>query len=195
MTRYVSLLAPRRATGSRAIGPLLVCGLLLSGCRAPRADEPPSIQFTTVPPVSVGGSQTVGTIAGRVTRARPGQRIVLFAKADVWWVQPFANQPFTLIQPDSTWKSQTHLVMTYAALLVDQGYRPPGTTATLPKVGGAVIAVATVEGTGRLPQPRMLQFSGYTWEVRQVPSDRGGDNVYDAANAWVDTQGLLHLRI
>ena len=30
MTRYVRLLAPRRAAGSRALGLLLVCGLLLS---------------------------------------------------------------------------------------------------------------------------------------------------------------------
>ncbi len=178
-------------------GLLLGCGLLLSGCREPRADAPASIQFNTVPPASQGGTETLGTIEGRVTGARPGQRIVLFAKADVWWVQPYENQPFTLIHPDSTWNSQTHLGTNYAALLVEQGYQPPATMATLPSVGGAVIAVATVEGTGVPPhnEPKMMQFSGYTWEVRQAPSNRGGDNVYEAANAWVDAQGLLHLRI
>jgi hypothetical protein len=42
---------------------------------------------------------------------------------------------------------------------------------------------------------KTIQFSGYSWEVRQLPSNRGGDNVYDAENAWTDAQGFLHLRI
>ena len=41
----------------------------------------------------------------------------------------------------------------------------------------------------------MLTFSGYEWQVRQIPSDRGGQNDYDPANAWTDAEGLLHLRL
>ena len=40
-----------------------------------------------------------------------------------------------------------------------------------------------------------MTFSGYEWQIRQVPSDRGGANDYDPANAWIDESGALHLRI
>jgi hypothetical protein len=41
----------------------------------------------------------------------------------------------------------------------------------------------------------MLTFSGYEWEIRGIPSDRGGNNSYDPANAWTDTDGFLHLKL
>jgi hypothetical protein len=180
-----------------AIG-LMTGTILANGCRTPHAEGPPSIAFSQVPRAGEGGSDVLGTIEGRVTNARPGQRIVLYAKAGVWWVQPFENQPFTSIQADGTWKSQTHLGSHYTALLVEPTYQPPATIAALPQPGGAVVSVITAEGAGpQLPQraPATLQFSGYTWEARQAPSNRGGSNVYDPDNAWVDPQGLLHLRI
>ena len=75
-------------------------------------------------------------------------------------------------------------------------FRPPDTAEALPKPGGSVIAVATVKGTGTDAQaPKVLTFSGYEWHVRQIPSDRGGQNDYDPANAWTDAEGLLHLRL
>jgi hypothetical protein len=40
-----------------------------------------------------------------------------------------------------------------------------------------------------------LTFSGYEWEIRQTPSDRGGANDYDPANAWTDADGALHLKV
>jgi hypothetical protein len=61
-------------------------------------------------------------------------------------VQPFADQPFTTIQPDSTWKSATHLGTEYAALLVEPGFRPPPILDALPTVGGDVAAVAIAKG-------------------------------------------------
>ena len=153
------------------------------------------IQFTTVPEAGSGGSERMVRIAGRVTGAAPGQRIVLFAKSGVWWVQPLTAEPFTLVRPDSTWENTTHLGTEYAALLVDATFRPPDTTETLPR-GGSVLAAATVKGTGTASvAPRVLTFSGYEWEVRQIPSDRGGQNDYDPANAWTDGDGLLHLRL
>ena len=60
-------------------------------------------------------------IGGRVTGARPGQRIVIYTKSGVWWVQPLTAQPFTTVEPDGTWKNTIHLGMEYAALLVDDG--------------------------------------------------------------------------
>jgi len=46
-----------------------------------------------------------------------------------------------------------------------------------------------------LPERATLNFSGYEWEIRRTPSDRGGGNEYDARNAWVDAEGLLHLML
>jgi hypothetical protein len=135
-------------------------------------------------------------IAGRVIGARPEHRVVLYAKAGVWWVQPLTAEPFTNVQKDSTWENSIHLGTEYAALLVDGDFRPPATTESLPRRGGPVLAVAIVQGKDGVPQaPKVLTFSGYEWQVRQIPSDRGGQNDYDPANAWTDSDGCLHLRL
>ncbi len=171
--------------------------LCLHACRAPEPVVPPTIQFTTVPEGVEGGPEAVTAIAGRVTGARPGQRIVIYAKSGVWWVQPLRLQPFTAIQPDATWKAQTHFGFEYAALLVDPSYHPPATFNELPAPGSGVLALATVKGaTSRARARKTLQFSGYEWEIRQSVSERGGTvNHNDASNAWVDADGCLHLRI
>jgi hypothetical protein len=176
----------------------LLCALSI-GCQPPRQNIEPAIEFTTLPKADEGGTDNLAIIEGRVTGALPGQRIVLLARSGVgvWWVQPFADQPFTTIQPDLTWNSSTHLGTEYAALLVDAGYQPQATSKVLPEKGGPVAAVATAEGERSARRvSRTLHFSGYEWEIRNVPSDRGGKlNSYDPANAWTDEQGFLHLRI
>jgi hypothetical protein len=172
---------------------------LLVACACGRGEADvaaPSIEFTAVPPAAAGGSDRTIRIAGRVSGATPGQRIVLYARGGHWWVQPLTDQPFTAVRPDATWENATHLGTEYAALLVDGAFRPPDTTESLPKPGGSVLAVATVKGTGHYATvPKVLTFSGYEWQVRQIPSDRGGQNDYDPANAWTDAEGLLHLRL
>jgi hypothetical protein len=169
--------------------------LLLAGCITRQAK--PSIEFSLVPPAAEGGPDRRAPIAGRVTGARAGQRIVLFAKAGIWWVQPTREEPFTAIQPDSTWTTSIHLGTEYAALLVEPGYRPPPTIEALPPEGGDVVAVSIAAGEkSEQAGPRIIQFSGYEWQVRNVISPRGGrNNNYDVANAWTDADGLLHLRI
>ena len=108
----------------------------------------PSIEFTIIPLTQEGGTQRLDPVEGRVDGARPGQRIVLYARSGgLWYVQPFADQQFTTIQTDSTWRNTTHLGTEYAALLVESDYLPPAITDVLPKRGGAVVAVAVTEGT------------------------------------------------
>lgn len=127
--------------------PLFVIGcLLLGGCRLQQNDSLPSIEFSSVPRAEKGGTPKKETIEGRVAGARPAQRIVLFARSGAWYVQPFADQQFTKIQPDATWKNSTHLGTEYAALLVEPEYRPPTVIDLLPEPGGGVIAVAVVDG-------------------------------------------------
>lgn len=139
-------------------------------------------------------------IGGNAKGAGKGRRIVLFAKSGTWWVQPFSNKPYTTIRPDSTWESQTHMGTEYAALLVESGYSPPKTTDTLPPTGNGVVAVAIAKGkpssASPPPKPKIITFSGYDWEVLQIPTDSAGVTHSNAAsNASVDSGGALHLRI
>lgn len=175
---------------------LVVLGLALSGCGGRAEAVRPSIEITLVPPADKGGPDTLDVIEGRVTGARPGQRVVLFAKGRLWWVQPGAKAPFTEIQPDSRWRSSTHLGTEYAALLVEPDYRPPLSTDDLPREGAGIVAATVVAGDRTKKAPhRTIGFSGYDWLVRAAPSDRGGRNAYDPANAWTDAEGAMHLRI
>jgi hypothetical protein len=171
--------------------------VLLCGCGSRQVGAGPSIEFTSVPQAEEGGPDKLATIAGRVSGARPGQQIVLFARSGAWWVQPLANQPFTTIQPDSQWTNSTHLGTEYAALLVEPGYRPPATIDVLPGEGGPVVLVKTIAGEKSEHVPsKALEFSGYQWQVRDIASDRGGKSYnYDTSNAWTDANGFLHLRI
>lgn len=44
--------------------------------------------------------------------------------------------------------------------------------------------------------PKVVDFSGYEWDVRRTPGTPGGSrNLYDPANVTVDRNGFLHLRI
>jgi hypothetical protein len=165
-----------------------------SACRSTPARVEPTIEFSRIPQADQGGRDKHDIIEGRVTGARPGQQIVLYARTGTWWVQPLADQPLTRIQPDATWMNATHLGTEYAALLVDPGFRPPATTNVLPVRGGPVAAVTVARGKTSAPSPS-LRFSGYEWRVRDAPSSRGGKNFYDPKNAWTDRSGVLHLRI
>jgi len=170
----------------------LLCGagnLLLGAC----SSRQPSIEFTRVPPADKGGPDVMDVIEGRVNGAKPGQKIVLFAHSEVWWAEPRLGQLFTPIQ-DAKWTTPTHFGTEYAAVLVEPGYQPPFTADALPKPGGPIAAVAVVPGgSATHPLHHTLQFSGYEWNVRATPSARGGYNLHDPANAWVDGTGALHL--
>jgi hypothetical protein len=156
----------------------------------------PSITFTKVPPNAKGGPDVLDTIEGRITDARPGQRLVLYARSSVWWVQPSPNPPFTEIRPDSTFSTKTHLGTEYAGLLVEPDYQPPATLENLPAEGGSVARLVVVPGDPTAKAVRhALQFGGYEWTIRAAPSDRGGPNQFDPANAWTAGDGTLHLRI
>jgi len=186
-------------TTNRAIFNLALAGgccVLQADCRSSKVAAAPSIEFTRIPTSGDGSADKLETIAGRVTGASPGDRIVLFALSGVWWVQPFATKPYTSIQSDAKWSSTTHPGSSYAALLVGPKYRPPLTVRALPEKGGPVLAVATVNGAPPTLPEKTLQFSGYQWIVRETPGDHGGSlNYFDPSNAWTDEDGFLHLRI
>ena len=73
--------------------------------------------------------------------------------------QPFADQVFTEIKPDSSWSNLTHLGTEYTALIVTPDFVPEAKIETLPEKSNSVIAVGVVSGT-----PRYWQ----TWWFRSV---------------------------
>src|SRR4029453_6459994 len=98
---------------------VLVACILLHGCRASGRNAGPSIEFARIPQADERGLDKHDIIDGRVTGARPGEQIVLYARSGKWWVQPLVNQPFTRIQQSTKWFNATPLGTEYAALLVD----------------------------------------------------------------------------
>ncbi len=181
--------------GNRAISILALTLVLFSGCR--QSGLRPSISIDRIPPSGQGGPDRTVSITGRVAGERPGQRVVVYAKEDAWWVQPFWSRPFTSVQGGATWANVTHLGTDYAALLVTPDYHPLRTTQVLPQTGNGVIAATSVRGSATPATPlRILRFSGYEWTVRDGAEDRGGDvSTFGPRNAWVDQEGLLHLRM
>jgi signal transduction histidine kinase len=144
-----------RHTGP-TIGVVWLLSVLISGCAV--ANAQPAIEITTVPPAEKGGGRELDEIKGQV-RGASGQQIVLYARSGAWYVQPFADQPFTKIESDSTWSNKTHLGTEYAALLVESDYEPVPITSTLPAPGQGVIAVAVVEGRPPFWRTRWFRIS------------------------------------
>src|ERR1700761_8662902 len=176
---------------------LLFVSVLLSACNSNKLAPKPTVQITLVPVADPGGPVQLDFIEGVAKGAKPGQQIVLYAHSGIWWIQPFANQPFTQIQPDSTWRNSTHLGTDYAALLVEPGFHPATKLSALPAEGNGVVAVVSSKGKVVAPiVSKIIHFSGYDWRVRDASSDRGGEPTsYDPSNVWTDKNGYLHLRM
>jgi hypothetical protein len=182
------VLVPRRT----ALGAVL--GGALDACSSRPKASGPEIRFTRIPKADLAGREKHDIIAGVVTAKRPDQRIVLYAKAGKWWVQPLVSEPFTKIDANSKWANATHLGSEYAALLVEPGFRPQAEIDQLPSTGLGVAAVASATGS-KQPPSKIISFSGYEWRARDVPSSRGSNNPYDPSNAWTDASGAMHLKI
>jgi hypothetical protein len=182
---------------------------VLTGCHSSSRNSAPTVAFSKVAAAYqespyrtdiIERDYKTDIVDGRVTGARPGQRIVLYAKTDGRWsVCRQSDQPFTNIEADGRWKASVHLGIQYAALLVDSSYNPPEQTESLPIVGNGVVALAVVKGEGQapvLPSPKILNFSGYEWTTSAGPIFRAGSrHFFDPANVWTDERGALHLRI
>lgn len=179
-----------------------------------RASLKPRITITRVPPKG-GGPDIMETIAGTAGGVDLKQvRVVLFARTNTWYVQPYAASPYTPVGDDGKWETKTHLGDEYAALLVEASYTPPATTDTLPEVAGPVLAIARVAAKaqvggesatlpGKVPSKhetrlRRIKFSGYEWTVKSSSDRVGpGPNYFSdsRSNVAIDSRGRLHLRI
>ena len=188
---------------------VLLMYVVLTGCHSSSINSAPTVAFSKVAaayqesPYKTDITERdykTDIIEGRITGARPGQRMVLYAKTDGrWGLCRQSGQPFTNIAPNGRWKASVHLGLQYAALLVDPTYNPPEQTESLPIVGNGVVALAVINGEGPapvLPSPKILKFSGYEWTTSSGPIFHAGSrNFFDPANVWTDETGALHLRI
>ena len=163
--------APVTLSRRRVLG--MVPAVLCQACQREDSSNAPSIAFTRIPQADPAGSARNDIIEGHVTGASPGQKIVLYARTGKWWVQPLVDQPMTDLRPDLSWTNATHLGTHYAALLVNDGYRPQTVVDLLPETGNDILAVAVVSGADR-PPSTIMDFSGYQWRLRDAPSSRGG---------------------
>jgi len=109
-----------------------------------------SIAITQIPLAGEGGPNEMGHIAGKVSGVKPEDlrredfRVVVYARGDHWYVQPFASVPITGINDNGTWENETHLGNRYAALLVKSSYRPPQAPEVLPNIGGDIVATTNM---------------------------------------------------
>ncbi len=190
---------------------VLLVYFFLTGCHSSPKHSAPTVAFSKVAaayqesPYKIDITERdykTDVVDGRVTGARPGQRIVMYAKTDGrWGLCRQTGQPFTNIEieSDGRWKASVHLGLQYAALLVDPTFNPPEQTESVPIVGNGVEALAVVNGEGTapvLPSPKILNFSGYEWTTSAGPIFHAGSrNFFDPANVWTDERGALHLRI
>jgi signal transduction histidine kinase len=108
--------------------------MLFGSCQPPGAgDSRPVVEVTNIPSAEPGNRDKLTTIAGRAIGAQPNQQIVLYARSNsTWYVQPYANQPFTTIETDGRWRNSTHPGIEYAALLVGPEFHPAAATDALP---------------------------------------------------------------
>jgi hypothetical protein len=188
---------------------VLLASCVLSACDSSSKISAPTLAFSKVAagyqesPYNTDLSERdykTAIVEGRATGARPGQRLVLYAKTDGrWGLCRQSEQPFANIETDGRWKASVHLGLQYAALLVDPTYNPLEQTEVLPIVGNGVVALAVVDGEGAapaLPSPKIVNFSGYEWKASAGPIFHSGSrNSFDPANVWTDERGALHLRI
>ena len=188
---------------------VLLAYFTLTGCHSSSKNSAPTVAFSKVAaayqesPYKTDITERdykTDMIDGHVTGARPGQRIVLYAKTDGrWGLCRQSDQPFANIENDGQWKASVHLGLQYAALLVNPTYDPPEQTESLPIVGNDVVALTVVNGEGAAPvlsAPKILNFSGYKWTTSTGPIFHAGSrNFFDPANVWTDERGALHLRI
>jgi len=185
----------------RALLLLLLALPLATCCRASGDDgKTPAIEFERVPPYG-----STDDLAGRVANVNPDDhKVAVYIFVGGWWTKPYWDRSLVSIAADGRWTCDIttggvdETATRIAALLLPNGVMPPrmsGQTDLPAEL--AKNAVASVEVT-RLPQVRIISFSGYEWRVKASKGCVGpGPNYFSelAENVWVDEEGRLHLKI
>ncbi len=120
-------------------------------------------------------------------------KVVLWAKTDRWYVQPWIASPYTYVGSNGKWSSWTHSWNRMVAVLVDGSYDPGSTRDYHPSEDPGVITWDEFPGKSA---DVFLDWSGYRWRVKNADLAGPGPNYFsnDTANVSLDSQGRLHLR-
>lgn len=148
--------------------------------------EPPAVTIT-----DAGSGRIKGSANNLDTRTH---QIVIWAKTDKWYVQPFIDSPYTAVGTDGRWESFTHPWNRILALLVDESYDPGATRTYHPSSDEGVLAWDEFPDAS---SDRFVLFAEYRWRVKTGDLAGPGPNYFsdDSENVFVDTGGSLHLRI
>src|SRR5258706_6114054 len=121
---------------------VLLLYFVLTGCHSSSRNSAPTVAFSKVAAAYqespyktdiTEGDYKTDIIDGRVTGARPGQRIALYAKTDGrWGLCRQSDQPFANIEAEGRWRSSVHLGLQYAALFGYPTYDTPEQIESLP---------------------------------------------------------------
>jgi len=138
----------------------------------------------------VGLEEGDNIISGTANNVDTSQvKIVLWAKTDHWYVQPWISNPYTYIQGDGTWESWTHPWWRMLVLIVDSTYYPGAIRDYHPATDPGVLAWDEYPGPSL---DRYMDFSGYSWRVKNADMAGPGPNYFSDSNenVWLDTSGL-----
>lgn len=160
----------------------------------------PEIKFTEIPAFGKDGK-----LKGKVENVRGGQySVAVYIYVFGWWSKPSADAPLTRINRDGSWECSVSFSQSdrrasrYAAFLVPSDFTPPVALGS-PTLPEALHAEAVAHAAQSRPAGREIEFSGYTWWVKDSAGNPvgPGPNYFSGSeeNVWVDDEGRLHLRI
>jgi hypothetical protein len=181
-----------------ALAALLVTTLLL-GCNTSSHNSggtcvtsgQPSVVLSTPAP---GATQLSGYVCDADAST---DKIVVYVLTNEWYIQPYADAPFTDIGSGGSWTTQTNPWNGIAVLLVNPAtYTPTATEITNPALDPNVIASTTYPSG-----PISVSFRGYTWGIKTT-GNSPGDQFDPGPNYWSDDPSVvsvqsdgLHLKI
>ena len=126
-------------------------GAVLAVPAVAQQDSSRVIVNMTKVPAAGAGPDSRGDIAGTIRGLHSPQKykVVLYARADWWYVQPLVDSPYTDIGADGRWSNWTHLGHRYSALVVRPGFKPAAKVQALPELGADVIGKVEMPAAGR----------------------------------------------
>jgi hypothetical protein len=132
--------------GRRAAA-LGISAFVLAGSRSNAAQT--SIWIDKIPPSHPGGENTWGEIGGGSLVPADIQAtvlVVLYSFASgTYWIQPWANAPFTELTATGRFHQRIHLGTRYAAILVaNNGVQLPARSSSWPAPGRDILAFCEV---------------------------------------------------
>lgn len=164
---------------------------LLSGITIAALQGQPSVTLN----VPAAGASYISGYAYNVDYTRI--KVVIYALTNQWYVQCYADEPFTNISADGSWSNCTNPWSVLVVLLVDPAtYTPASTEITNPALDPGVLA-STQYPLG----PASVNFSGYPWGIKLTGNQPGyqfdpGPNFWSNDPSVVSVQADgLHLKI